>query len=346
VISADELWHAPCIIDLATRLLGPPDLDERTSHVRTLVTLPCATLLAAALVLPSLAAAQDPPPPPPPAPYSLPWQLRPAAVANVVRSDTAIAMYEPEDAGSGGTTIASTLLASYKVTPEIAPLIRLGVVSNSPPEIGGVTADSGFGFLNPILGGTWAFALAPNLKLALFLGVAIPIGSGGGNDPDLANRKALVPAGILARSAMDNAMFAMNYFTVFPGVDFAFVQSGFTAQAEVTFLQLTRIRGDDIDADSSRSNLTMGLHLGYFIIPALSVGADLRYQRWLASKTFLDDDNDTNDDTASFAVGPRLHLKLSDTMWLRPGLAYARGIDDPMSADSYNILQIDVPVSF
>lgn len=313
--------------------------------MRTIVSLPSVTLLAAALALPSLVAAQDAPPPPPP-PYSLPWQLRPAAVANVVRSDTAIAMYEPEVADSGGTTIASTLLASYKVTPDIAPMLRLGIVSNSPPEVGGVTPDSGFGFLNPILGGTWAFALSPNMKLALFLGLSVPIGSGGGNDPDPENRAAMLKYGIPARSAMDNAMFAMNYFTVFPGVDFAFVHSGFTAQAEVTFLQLLRVRGDDQDTDSSRTNLTMGLHLGYFIIPMLSVGADLRYQRWLASKTFLDDDNDKNDDTASFAIGPRFHFKLSDTMWIRPGLAYARGIDNPMRENGYNILQVDVPVSF
>ena len=32
-------------------------------------------------------------PAPPPPPYSLPWQLRPVAAANVVRSDTAVAFY-------------------------------------------------------------------------------------------------------------------------------------------------------------------------------------------------------------------------------------------------------------
>lgn len=312
----------------------------------------CAVLVTA---LPLLAGAQDPPaspaPPPaaPPPPYSLPWQLRPAGVATVVRSDTAIALYSPDGVDSGGSTIATTLLGSYKLTPEIAPMVRLGFVSASPPEIAGVQADSGAGFLNPIVGGTYLFVLSPNLKLAAFLGLSVPIGSGGGNDPDAASRAAML-AGIPARSAMDNAMFAMNYFTVFPGVDFAFVKGGFTAQAEVTFLQLLRVRGDEVDKDASRTNMTMGLHVGYFIVPMLSVGADLRYQRWLANHTLTslpdDDPKTAGIDTATFAVGARLHLKLSETMWLRPGLAYARGIDDPMADANTNIVQIDLPLSF
>ncbi len=302
-----------------------------------------AAMFATALALPGAAAAQDaepPPAPPPPPPYSLPWQLRPATVGNVVRSDTAIAMYSPEGADSGGTTVASMVLGSYKVTPEIAPFIRLGVVSNSPPA-----GEAAAGLLNPVLGGSWSHALGPNLKLALHLCLALPIGSGGGNTPSQATRAAL-GAGILSRSAMDNAMFATNYLTVFPGVDFAFVKGGFTAQAEVTILELIRTRGDDVDSDAARTNLTMGLHVGYFVIPMLSVGADLRMQLWLVSDQFLDDGKGANDENVSFAIGPRLHFKLSDTMWIRPGLAYARGIDDPLSASSYNILQVDVPVSF
>src|SRR5215207_7996228 len=50
-----------------------------------------------------------------PAPYALAWQLRPAAAANVIRSDTTVAGYE--DANGDGVTTASTLLSSYKVTP-------------------------------------------------------------------------------------------------------------------------------------------------------------------------------------------------------------------------------------
>src|SRR6185369_3789347 len=88
----------------------------------------------------SVAAAPAPlaPPPAPPAPpYSLPWQLRPVAAATAIRSDTSVAFYE-NAAGQSGTTVATMLLASYKVTPSLAPLVRLGFVQNDAP---GATTD-------------------------------------------------------------------------------------------------------------------------------------------------------------------------------------------------------------
>jgi len=283
--------------------------------------------------------AQEAPPAPPP-PYSLPWQLRPAAVATVVRSDTAMAFYSAPDPGNeSGTTIATTLLGAYKLTPAFAPVVRVGLVSNSPP-----VGDSAQTFANPIVGGTYLLNLNPSMRLALFLGLSIPVGMGGGNDPDPAEAMATA-SGVLARSSMDNAMFAVNDFTVFPGVGFAFVHSGFTAQVEATVLQLTRVRGEDVQPDDSKTNLTSGIHLGYFVIPQVSIGADLRYQRWLSTPKFVDAD-DTRRDVATVAVGPRVHLKLSDAMWIRPGIGYARGLDEPMSDLGYDVVQIDVPVQF
>lgn len=293
-----------------------------------------------------------PPPAAPPPPYSIPWQLRPVAVANVLRSDTAFAPYENPASGESGTAVASMLLFSYKVTPELAPLVRLGVVSNSPPDgsatPAGAPIESAVNFLNPVVGATYALKLSPDFKLAPFLGVAIPVGGGGGDTPEAANAAAN-GVGIPARSAMDNAMFAVNYFTVFPGVGFAYVNHGFTAQVEVTLLQLMRVRGENhpAGADSSRTNFTAGLHLGYFFIPQLSAGAELRHQRWLSTPSFVKaDPTKASRDTTTVAIGVRGHIKLSDTMWLRPGLAYARGIDDPMDLQKYNVMQLDVPFVF
>jgi hypothetical protein len=286
-----------------------------------------------------------PPPAPPPAPYSLPWQLRPAAAATVLRSDTAFAFYESPMSGKSGTTIASMLLGSFKVTPEFAPLLRLGMVYNSPPE-GPMSPGSKAVLLNPVIGGTYVFKLTPELRLAAFLGLAIPVGGGGGDSPDPASALART-AGIPARSALDNAMFAVNDMTIFPGVSLAYVAHGFTAQLELTLLQLTRVRGDAVQKDESRTNFTSGVHLGYFFIPQLSAGAELRYQRWLSTPVAVEmDPTGTLRDTLSMAVGLGAHFKLSDTIWMRPGLAYARGLDDPMGAAKYNIIQLDVPVQF
>ena len=313
-------------------------------------------------------AAEAPPAEPPaakpkPPPYSLPWQLRPVVAASVVRSDTAFAFYKDNAGKESGSTVASMLLASYKVTDELAPLVRVGVVSNSPPSslktATGADMKSSFNFLNPVVGATYAIKPAKPLRLAFFLGLTIPVGSGGGDDAK-PEQSVANGAGMRARSAMDNAMFAVNDFTVFPGVGFAYVSGGFTAQIEATVLQLMRVKGDKVPAmgaaknpDSSKTNFTTGLHLGYFIIPMLSVGGEIRHQRFLSTPKAIEADEKLADDaqlglrdTTTFAVGPRLHFKLGESVWFRPGVAFAMGIDDPMKKTEYKIVQLDLPVAF
>jgi hypothetical protein len=310
--------------------------------------------------------AEAPPAKPKPPPYSLPWQLRPVVAASVVRSDTAFAFYKDNAGKESGSTVASMLLASYKVTDNIAPMVRLGIVSNSPPSsLKGPdmkTVDSATNFINPVVGATYAIKPAKPLRLAFFLGATIPIGSGGGDDAKLKNTTAN-GAGIRARSAMDNAMFLVNDFSVIPGVGFAYVGGGFTAQVEATLIQAWRVKGDKQPAmglpknpDKSKTNLTMGLHVGYFLIPMLSVGVDFRHQRFLSTPKAVEaDDNPANTpmlepqglrDTTTFAIGPRMHFKLSDSVWFRPGVAFAMPIDKPMETGEYKIVQLDLPIAF
>ncbi len=191
------------------------------------------------------------------------------------------------------------------------------------------------------------FDLTPEFRLGLFLGLTVPVGTGGGDHPD-AGQKLALAAGIRARSAMDNAMFAVNDFVVFPGVDVAYVSHGFTAQAEATLFQLTRVRGsEDPTTDSSRTNFTTGLHVGYFFIPAFSFGAELRHQRWLSTpKAVAADKTGAARDTTTIAFGPRFHIKVGKDEWLRPGVAFALPLDDPMSKASYKTVQVDVPFAF
>jgi hypothetical protein len=275
----------------------------------------------------------------PPPPYSLAWQLRPAAAASVVRSDTTVAAYDAGAAGDG-TTVASTLLASYKVTPELAPLVRFAVAHNTPPM-----GDGGTTVSNPLLGVTWARPLAPAVKLAVFGGVTLPVGTGGGDSPD-ATVVAANKAAMAARSAMDNALFAVNHATPIVGADIAYVAGGFTVQAEATLLQLIRVRGNDMTApDQAITNFTSGIHAGYFPVGWLSIGGEVRYQRYLSTPAVVDA-NPAARDNLSTAIGVRGHFHLGGKRWLRPGLAYARGIDDPMSDASYHVVQIDVPLAF
>jgi hypothetical protein len=284
-------------------------------------------------------------PAPPPPPYSLPWQLRPVAAANVVRSDTSVAFYD-NGAGATGSTVATMLLASYKLTPSLAPLVRLGFVKNDAPAMG---AD-GTSFVNPIVGATYARRIDA-FRWAAFLGATIPVGMGGSATPSGASTADA--AGIRARSAMDNAMFAVNYFTAIAGGDVAYVNHRVTLQAEATLFQLLRMRNDTAGSstDSARTNSTVGLHAGVFIIPALSLGGEIRYQRWLSTPTQLTMGNkvdiaDFAKDTLTVAVGPRAHFAVGKGMWLRPGISYARGLDRPLTDASYNVVQVDVPLVF
>src|SRR5258706_4178961 len=84
---------------------------------------PMAEMPSAAEAPPPEPAAAKPKPPP----YSLPWQLRPAVVGNVVRSDTSFAFYKDKDDKESGYTVTSMLLFSYKLSDNFAPMIRLGV---------------------------------------------------------------------------------------------------------------------------------------------------------------------------------------------------------------------------
>ncbi|HVU04606.1 MAG TPA: hypothetical protein VHE30_22765 [Polyangiaceae bacterium] len=302
---------------------------------------------------PAEAAAADAPPAaepakPKPPPYSLPFQLRPAAAATAVRLDTSMGFYKDPVTGNSASTVVPILLASYKVTKELAPLVRVGFVQNSPPDppAGAAKTDSSFGLLNPLLGATYAIQPSKETKLAFFLGVTLPIGSGGGDSPDKAAKVAR-SVGLNTRSAFDNALFAVNDLTVIPGVDFAYVAGGFTAQVEATLFQLTRVRGSADQKDSSKTNFTTGLHLGYFLVPELSIGAEIRHQRWLSTPDAVKNDKTGSlRDTTTVAFGPRLHFQIGEGKWFRPGVSLSLPLDDPMKKASYKVVQLDLPFSF
>jgi hypothetical protein len=285
-------------------------------------------------------------PPTPPPPYSIPWQLRPVTVGNVVRSDTSVAFFD-NPMGSG-STVATMLLGSYKLLPNLAAIVRMGFVQNGPPG----TAPDGQSFVNPVVGAAYSQKVGNSFRFAAFFGATIPVGMGGGSTPDAASSGA-DNAGIPARSGLDNSMFAVNYTALIPGVDFAYVANKLTLQAEATLFQLLRVRGSDstgISPDSARTNSTVGVHAGYFVLPMLSLGGEMRYQRWLSTPTRIvmgvkSDIPSPNMDTVSFAVGPRFHFKVGNT-WLRPGVSYAQVIDHPFKDSHYKIFQVDVPFVF
>ncbi len=319
-----------------------------------LVAPPSAAPLEAAPTLtpPDLTAPAEAAPAPPQAaqpPYSVPWQLRPIVAPTVLRSDTSFALYE-DPTGRGGTTVVSVLTASLRVPNTgppgagLAPVVRVAFVADDPPpgQRGGAT------LVNPLVGAAYAIKLEGGVRLNAFLGVTAPVGGGGGDTPSAGPAGARAK-GLNARSQLDNALFAVNDFTVIPGFGVAYVGGGLTVQGEVTLLHLQRVRGEAVQPDARKTNMTAGVHVGYFFLPVLSVGTELRYQRWLAPPLAVENDpTGASRDTLSVAVGPRAHIKLATLGWLRPGVAYQRGLDRPMAASSpnYHIVHVDVPLFF
>jgi len=183
--------------------------------------------------------------------------------ASVVRLDTAIAFYNRSD--TPGYTFALMPLFSHKFTTNFMGLVRWGIIGNAPPESNLTSAVS---VTNPLLAGLYGVKLPKGFRLAFFLGVTVPIGTGGCGDAKTAagdpNVTAATQAGLLARSAMDNVLFAVNDVSVVPGLDIAYVGHRLTVQIEMTLLQLMRVKNEATQPDQFRTNSTLGLHIGYY----------------------------------------------------------------------------------
>jgi hypothetical protein len=272
-------------------------------------------------------------PKPPQAPYSLPWGLRPAVLPNVIRLDSNLAFQDK------ATTVATVLTGGYQVGHGLGVLIRIPYVYNAPQATG-----QSHSLANPLFGAIYSPKIAKDLRLGLFAGIAMPFGMGGGNDGSALSRQA-AGTGIYGRSALDNALFAVNYMTPTIGVGFAYVAHGLTAQAEATLLQLIRVRGDKFDKDDLRTNSTMGLHLGYAVLPWLIPSAELRYQHWLSTPTPVAA-NDALRQQLTAAFGVRATVKVTKGVVFRPGVAYSHPIDDPMAKAGYRTVLLDFPFLF
>lgn len=269
---------------------------------------------------------------PPPAPYSLPWHLRGIIAVNAVRADTTVAVQD------AATTAVSFVSASLKVAPDAAIGARYGWVHDAPNAESARSA-----FTNVAFSGTYGPALSKAFRAAVSGGAVLPVAQGSGGAPEPGRQKAIA-AGAYARSAMDNAMFAANDLSFFAGAAFAYVEGGWTLQLETTFFQLIRVEGAAKQPDEMKTNSTWGVHAGYFLVPQLSVSAELRYQAFIAPPRAVQKDHSRRD-TATAAIGLRGNVKVGSHAF-RPGVAYAHPIDDPMAAAGYRIVQLDLPFVF
>ncbi|HOD23123.1 MAG TPA: hypothetical protein PKK83_12575 [Polyangiaceae bacterium] len=309
--------------------------DERPAAVSTAPE----TSVAQAVSTPEQPAADNSASPSAPAAYALPFYLRGVVPGTVARLESTYAMYKlpaPED--ESGNTLTSVLTASYKVAPWLAPIARLGLVHNS------LDGSSGTAISNLGVGGLLGTPVSTDFKAGFIVLVTLPTGTGAGNDPNAENASAVASASP-ARYAWDGAIFANNDSVLIGGADLAYVAGGLTVQAEATYLQFIRIRGDNVQKDELRSLLTTGLFAGYFLIPELSVGAELRYGHWLSTPAAVEK-NSVARNNLSAGGGVRGYFKLGDSISLRPGLSYHQALDEPLSDAEYKYVQLDLPFVF
>lgn len=321
----------------------------------------------------------------PPSPYSLPFGLRPIIPVSVLRLDSVFAFYQQNIAPSGepeqlahGFTGAFLPTIGYRFHPAWMGVVRFGVVGNRPPRITGneagadncedqttvdpatmqtktVLTKCGVASTNIQIGGFYSHKLGSSVRLSFFAATTIPVGSGvsAASEPGASGAEA--PAGQLSRSAMDNVMFAVNDWALVEGIDVAYIAHRLTVQAEVTFFELFRARNELTNPDVFKSNFTAGLHIGYFFASVLSLGAELRYQRWLTDpKAVLADEANADKglpmqglrQNLSLAIGPRFHIKLPGGHYVRPALAYEPGLSGVLATRKYHTLQVDIPIVF
>jgi hypothetical protein len=260
-------------------------------------------------------------------------------LGNVARLETVLAS-DRDDGGKPSFTQVSTLLVSRKLTPRLMPLLRLGVARTVPA--GGTGSSI---FLNPVAGVVYGMSPAAGWHAAGFFGLSGPFGTAGGDkvsDP----KKAALRAGGSARSAMDGALFTPNDLGILAGGDLAFVRGGSTLQLEATLIQLERVRGAQGQKDARKTNFTSGLHAGHFLLPQLSLGGEVRYQRWLSTPAAVAADaSGTSRDTLTVAAGARLHVRVGSA-WVRPGVSLTHALDRPLSSRRQTTVQLDLPVAF
>lgn len=283
-----------------------------------------------------------------PAPYDLPYALRSTSASTSVRAETAYGL----DAGRS-STIVQYLTASYAPIEHLSLFARGGWVDFLPNAGSASSA-----MTNVALGALWAGDLSPGLRYSAAIGSGLPLGQGGGDAPD-PGEAAAIAAGNLARSRYEGStMFSPNDLALFVGGDLAWVNGGWTVQAEATLFQLFRVRGGDTDPatgkpwdpDGSKTSLDLAAHAGYFVIPQLSVGIEVRDQTFLSTPAAVQS-GALGRTWLTVGGGVRAHVRLAGHAWLRPGLAFFQPLNDALlrpdrPASSYHIVQLDLPVSF
>lgn len=305
-----------------------------SAFVLALAVLPAALVEAQepATASEPLAAAPSPPTPPePPRPYSVPLLLRPLPAVNVVRLDTVVALHDAYGPAASGLAadVVQIVTVGVRATDWLMLLARGGWDHS--------TEAGTSGFANLVLGANFTTPIERTFRFSGFVGVGLPIGTDASGSPIHRNAR-------WARMAMDNALFNVDHLAAIGGVGAAWIDAGWTLQAEATLLVFGRVEGT---GDEAIVNSSFGLLVGYFVVPELSLLGELHHQHFLSDPVALRTDPYGGElrSQTSGSLGVRAHLSFG-TVRVRPALAWSVGFDPPLAGDAWQSIHLDVPVFF
>ncbi len=255
--------------------------------------------------------------------------------------DETVAYFEDPASGTSGATYVTTLITSYKVSDNLALILRGAWVKNSAPE--GGPDPRGSAWSNGVIGANYSRTFGTCWRWTGFLGSNIPWGSGGGDSPQ--TRRRCGPPGGQRRAVADGGLALRRQL-----LD---RDRGGRPDLRVAG-RVPSVRGDVLSADARARTR----HRGLLEDQLHRRGA--RRSLLLAGLLFREPSSGSNagcpplapvraDPAArqqlTFGIGPRFHFKVGKS-WFRPGVSYSRALDDPMARKGYDIVQLDLPIAF
>jgi hypothetical protein len=258
----------------------------------------------------------EPAPPPAPTPVGVTGTL----------SNSLVLRQNPSQA-----TLITVASGAYAWTPAFSTFARVGTVHNTSSDEASAT-----GLANPALGASLSFDLGKHFKVGGQSGVTLPIGTGGGDSPSPAAFRAWT-------NSIDwgGAMFAVNHVDVFNGVRAAYVYEGLTLSFETTLHELVRVRGAAVDPIGPTASVTgTTAMVSYAFFPQLTLSSALAETRFWNTPPYIAQSPDSRVDYF-FVAGVSTALKLG-ALEIDPGLIYARALDLPLSAQKFQVVELDL----
>ena len=236
--------------------------------------------------------------------------------------------------GVDGQTLIQTLSGSYALNSWLSAYGRVGWVHDAYTG-----QESGTGFANPAAGLQASVPVGKHVTVGGIVGVTAPLGSGGGNAPNPTVLKAW-------SNSIDwgGAMYAVDHVDTLIGGKGAFTLGDATLSLESTLHELTRVRGEKADVIGSHATVTSSTAtLSYALHPKLTLSSAMSETRFWNKPTCIRESPASAQDYF-FIAGASTTFDVSG-IDVAPALSYARALDLPLTADKFQVVELDLGFS-